>query len=110
VLPLTPFGTRVSARWDTAAQTAGPALIVLLLALLPDVLRAARLRPTRRGAAGGLVEAKEYSDAGLRTLVWRVRGEASQRLRWRSSRPMKRRSAGVRRAVVSMSRSLKAVA
>lgn len=36
------------------AVTVGPALIVLLLAMLPDVLRAARMRPTREGPAGDL--------------------------------------------------------
>jgi hypothetical protein len=54
VLPLTHFVVVFSARWDTVAVTLGPALIVLLLALLPDVLRAARLRPTREGTASDL--------------------------------------------------------
>ena len=44
----------VDARWNTLAVTVGPALILLLLAMLPDVLRATRLRPAREGAAGDL--------------------------------------------------------
>jgi hypothetical protein len=54
VLPLTHFVVDFSTRWNTVAVTVGPALIVLLLAMLPDVLRAARLRPTREGPAGDL--------------------------------------------------------
>jgi hypothetical protein len=56
VLPLTHFvvGIDLGTRWNTVAVTVGPALIVLLLAMLPDVLRAARLRPTRQGTAGDL--------------------------------------------------------
>jgi hypothetical protein len=55
VLPLTHFVAGVwSARWDAVAIIGGPALIVLLLAMLPDVLRATRLRPTREGPAGDL--------------------------------------------------------
>ncbi|MGP0048913.1 MAG: hypothetical protein ACLPZR_08715 [Solirubrobacteraceae bacterium] len=54
VLPLTHFVVDFSSRWNTVAVTLGPALIVLLLAILPDVLRAARLRPTREGTAGDL--------------------------------------------------------
>jgi hypothetical protein len=54
VLPLTHFVVDGGTRWNTVAVTVGPALIVLLLALLPDVLRAARLRPTREGTAGDL--------------------------------------------------------
>jgi hypothetical protein len=54
VLPLTHFVVDFSAGWDTAAVTLGPALIVLMLAMLPDVLRAMRLRPTREGLAGDL--------------------------------------------------------
>lgn len=56
VLPVTHFviGIDLSAGWNTVAATVGPALIVLLLAMLPDVLRAARLRPTREGTAGDL--------------------------------------------------------
>jgi hypothetical protein len=54
VLPLTHFVVDFSARWNTLAVTVGPALIVLLLAMLPDVLRATRLRPTREGPAGDL--------------------------------------------------------
>jgi hypothetical protein len=54
VLPLTHFVVNFSTRWNTVAVTLGPALIVLLLAMLPDVLRAARLRPTRAGPAGDL--------------------------------------------------------
>ena len=55
VLPLTHFVAGVfSTRWDTVAVTVGPGLIVVLLAMLPDVLRAARLRPTREGPAGDL--------------------------------------------------------
>ena len=70
VLPLTLVVTGVSPRWDTAAETAGPALIVLLLALLPDVLRAARLRPTRDGTAGDVTV-----DLGIehaRATPWRI--------------------------------------
>jgi hypothetical protein len=54
VLPLTHFVVDFSTRWNTVAVAVGPALIVLLLAMLPDVLRAARLRPTREGTAGDL--------------------------------------------------------
>jgi hypothetical protein len=55
VLPITHFVVGdVIPRWNTLAVAAGPALIVLLLAMLPDVLRAARLRPTREGPAGDL--------------------------------------------------------
>ena len=56
VLPLTHVvvGIDLSARWNAVAVTAGPALIALLLAMLPDVLRASRLRPTREGRAGDL--------------------------------------------------------
>jgi hypothetical protein len=54
VLPLTRVVVYVDARWNTIAVTVGPALIVLLLAMLPDVLRATRLRPTREGMAGDL--------------------------------------------------------
>jgi hypothetical protein len=54
VLPLTHFVVDFNARWNTVAVTVGPTLIVLLLAMLPDVLRAARLRPTREGPAGDL--------------------------------------------------------
>ncbi len=54
VLPLTYFVVDVSPRWNTAAVIVGPALIVVLLAMLPDVLRATRLRPTRKGPAGDL--------------------------------------------------------
>jgi hypothetical protein len=54
VLPLTRLVVDVGARWDLAAVTLGPGLIVLLLALLPDVLRATRLRPIRDGAPGDL--------------------------------------------------------
>lgn len=54
VLPLTHFVVDFSTRWNIVAVTVGPALIVLLLAMLPDVLRAARLRPTREGTAGDL--------------------------------------------------------
>jgi hypothetical protein len=54
VLPLTHVVTDVSPRWNTVAVTVGLALIVLLLAMLPDVLRAARMRPTREGTAGDL--------------------------------------------------------
>lgn len=50
VLPLTHFvvGVDLSTRWNTVAGTVGPALIVLLLAMLPDVLRAAPA-PDARG-------------------------------------------------------------
>ena len=56
MLPLTHIvvGIDLSARWNAVAVTVGPALIILLLAMLPDVLRAARLRPTRDGPAGDL--------------------------------------------------------
>jgi hypothetical protein len=54
VLPLTRVVVYVDARWNTIAVTVGPALIVLLLAMLPDVVRATRLRPAREGAAGDL--------------------------------------------------------
>jgi len=54
VLPLTHFVVYIGARSDTVAVTVGPALILLLLAMLPDVLRATRLRPRREGAAGDL--------------------------------------------------------
>jgi hypothetical protein len=54
VLPLTHFVVDFSTRWNTLAVTVGSALIVLLLAMLPDVLRAARLRPMREGTAGDL--------------------------------------------------------
>jgi hypothetical protein len=54
VLPLSRLVVDVGARWNTVAVIVGPALIVLLLAMLPDVLRAARLRPTREGPAGDL--------------------------------------------------------
>jgi hypothetical protein len=55
VLPLTHFVVgSFNSRWNTVAVTVGSALIFLLLALLPDVLRAARLRPTREGPAGDL--------------------------------------------------------
>ena len=48
------FVVDFSTRWNTVAVIVGPALIVLLLAMLPDVFRAARLRPTREGTAGDL--------------------------------------------------------
>lgn len=72
VLPLTHFvvGVNLSTRWNTVAFTAGPALIVLLLAMLPDVLRATRLRPTREGAAGDI-----RADLGTddpRVTPWRI--------------------------------------
>jgi hypothetical protein len=51
VLPLTHFVVDFSTRWNTVAVTVGPALIVVLLAMLPVVLRAARLRPAREGPA-----------------------------------------------------------
>jgi hypothetical protein len=54
LLPLTHFVVDFSTRWNAVAVTVGPALVVLLLAMLPDVLRAARLRPTREGPAGDL--------------------------------------------------------
>jgi hypothetical protein len=54
LLPLTHFVVDFSPRWNTVSITVGPALIVVLLAMLPDVLRAARLRPTREGTAGDL--------------------------------------------------------
>ncbi len=54
VLPLTHFVVEFSTRWNAVAGTVGPAMIVLLLAMLPDVLRAARVRPTREGPAGDL--------------------------------------------------------
>jgi hypothetical protein len=56
VLPVThivvgePFGPD----GNLVTQVVGPALIVLLLAMLPDVLRATRLRPRRDGHAGDL--------------------------------------------------------
>jgi hypothetical protein len=40
--------------WDVAALVGGSLLIVMLLSLLPDVLRAARLRPSRPGSARDL--------------------------------------------------------
>jgi hypothetical protein len=55
VLPLTHFVIDFSARWNAVAVIGGPVLIFLLLAQLPDVLRAARLRPTREGPAGDLI-------------------------------------------------------
>jgi hypothetical protein len=72
VLPITHFvvGVDLSTRWNTVAITAGPALIVLLLAMLPDVLRATRLRPTREGAAGDI-----RADLGTddpRVTPWRI--------------------------------------
>lgn len=54
ILPLTRVVVYVGDRWNTVAITVGPALILLLLAMVPDVLRATRLRPTREGTAGDL--------------------------------------------------------
>jgi hypothetical protein len=54
VLPLTHFIVDVAPVWDTVAVTAGPALTVVLLAMLRDVFRATRMRPTREGAGGDL--------------------------------------------------------
>jgi hypothetical protein len=72
VLPLTHFvvGIDLSARWNTVAVTVGPALIVVLLAMLPDVLRATRLRPTREGPAGDLRADLRTDDP--RATPWRI--------------------------------------
>lgn len=40
--------------WGYAAMIGGPVLIVLLLGMLPSVIAATRLRPSREGAAGDL--------------------------------------------------------
>jgi hypothetical protein len=70
VLPLTHFVVDFSARWNTLAITLGPALIILLLAMLPDVLRATRLRPTRQGPAGDLTADLGTEDP--RATPWRI--------------------------------------
>jgi hypothetical protein len=63
MLPLTHFVVDVGTRWNTVAVIVGPALIVLLLAMLPDVLRAARMRPTREGTASDLTADLGIDDA-----------------------------------------------
>jgi hypothetical protein len=54
LLPLTHFVVDFSSRWNPVAATLGPALIVLLLAMLADVLGTARVRPAREGTGGDL--------------------------------------------------------
>jgi hypothetical protein len=56
VMPLTNFAIYLGEGWGwhNAAKYLGCAAILVLLATLPDVLRAARLRPSREGAAGDL--------------------------------------------------------
>lgn len=68
VLPLTHFVVDFSTRWNALAVTVGPALIILLLAMLPDVLRATRLRPTREGTPGDLTADLGIEDPRARPL------------------------------------------
>lgn len=53
-LPLTALAVHLDTRWYTVAPVVGIVMIAVLLAMLPDVLRAARLRPQRPGVAGDL--------------------------------------------------------
>jgi hypothetical protein len=70
VLPLTHFVVDLGTGWNTVAVTVGPALIVLLLAMLPDVFRSTRLRPTREGPAGDLTADLGTDDP--RATAWRI--------------------------------------